>query len=163
MDPQTHRAPADEEERNDIEKNKDIAAFSYLWVMSVPVYFLRKQSPFVRYHSKQAILLFVLSIPIWFIPIMGRLLELVIMAGMAMGFFAAAQGQYKDVPIVGPLSRGEITIRQAWQQLVEAILRIIHAMSGMSKSQKTKTSSASSNPPQEKPHDPPPPSLPPTA
>src|SRR3989338_8508630 len=99
----------------DIEENKDIAAFSYLWIMSVVVYFLKKDSPFIRFHSKQAMILFGLSVVIWLIPIsiIARPLELVILAGMVIGFLNAAQGKKKDVPIVGPLSRREITARQA--------------------------------------------------
>ncbi|MBI3331922.1 hypothetical protein HYZ99_03100 [Candidatus Peregrinibacteria bacterium] len=104
----------------DIEENKDLAAFSYLWIMSVIVYFLKKDSPFVRFHSKQAMVLFALTIPVWLIPIalIGRLLELLILAGMIIGFLGAAQGQWKDVPFIGPFSRGETTLRQSWQQLV---------------------------------------------
>ncbi len=105
----------------DIEQNKDIAAFSYLWIMSVIVYFLRKKSPFVRFHAKQAMVLFVLSVIVWFIPFINRLLELLVLCLMVFGFINAAQGQKKDVPIIGPLSRGEISIRDAWKQIVDVV------------------------------------------
>jgi len=110
----------------DIEENKDLAAFSYLWIMSVIVYFLRKDSPFVRFHSKQAMVLFALTIPVWLIPIalIERFLELMILAGMIIGFLGAAQGQWKDVPFIGPLSRGEISMRQAWQQVMNAAIKM---------------------------------------
>jgi len=111
---------------HDIEENKDIAAFSYLWVMSVFVYFLKKDSPFIRFHSKQAMILFGLSVVIWLIPIsiIARPLELVILAGMVIGFLNAAQGKKKDVPIVGPLSRREITVRQAWHEVTRYAILI---------------------------------------
>lgn len=121
----TPQGPGSDADAADIEKNKDLAAFSYLWVMSVVVYFLRKDSPFVRFHSKQAILLFLLSLPLWFIPYIGRVLELIILCGAVLGFLAAAQGQRRDVPIVGPFSRGEITLRQAWKQIVESIAHLV--------------------------------------
>ncbi len=121
-------APAPVSDKEDIEKNKDIAAFSYLWIMSVVVFFLRRNSPFVRYHAKQAMLLFLLSIIVLFVPIISKLLELGILGLMVLGFINAAQGQRKDVPIIGPLSRREIGLRDAWKQIVEAIVRCIDAL-----------------------------------
>jgi uncharacterized membrane protein len=117
--PQFTAAPA--RDPRDVEENKDIAAFSYLWVMSVVIFFVKGKSPFVRYHSRQAILLFVLTLPLWFIPFVGRILVLLVLGLMALGFINAAQGQWKDVPVFGPLSRGEITLRQAWRQIVDAV------------------------------------------
>jgi uncharacterized membrane protein len=109
--------PAAVHDPQDVQDNKDIAAFGYLWVMSVIIFFIKGKSPFVRYHSKQAMLLFVLTIPLWFIPFVGRILVLAVLCLMALGFINAAQGQWKDVPVFGPLSRGEITLRQAWRQI----------------------------------------------
>lgn len=110
----------------DIEENKDIAAFSYLWIMSVVVYFLKKDSPFVRFHSTQAMILFVASVVVWMIPIgiVAKALELVILAGMVMGFLNAAQGQRRDVPFVGPLSRREKGFRQTFGDITAAIARL---------------------------------------
>ena len=115
-------------EKSDIEQNKDIAAFSYLWVMSVVVYFLKRKSPFVRFHAKQAMVLFALSIIVLFVPYVNRLLELMLMGLMAYGFVSAAQGLKRDVPIVGQLSRGEISPRQAWKQLVDMIVSAVNAI-----------------------------------
>lgn len=112
-------------DKADIEQNKDIAAFSYLWIMSVVVYFLRRKSPFVRFHARQAIVLFILSMAVFFVPVISKLLELGVLALMVLGFINAAQGQRKDVPIIGPLSRREITIRQAWRQIVNALARLM--------------------------------------
>ncbi|MBI3336516.1 hypothetical protein HYZ98_03040 [Candidatus Peregrinibacteria bacterium] len=89
---------------DDVEKNKDVAAFSYVWVMSVIVYLVRRDSAFVRFHATQAMILFVLSIPIWFIPYIGRYLELLILAAAVLGFMAAAQGEWKKLPLVGRFS-----------------------------------------------------------
>jgi uncharacterized membrane protein len=90
----------------DVELNKDMAALSYLFVMSVIVYWVRKESAFARFHSKQAMILFVLSILVWFIPVLGRILELIVVAGAVYGFLCAAHGQWKEVPFIGPLARG---------------------------------------------------------
>ena len=106
---------------HDIEENKDLAAFSYLWIMSVVVYFAKRRSPFIRFHSKQGMVLFGLSILVWFIPLFGRFFEILLLGLMVLGFLNAAQGLRKDLPIIGPLSRGEISIREAWRQFVSGI------------------------------------------
>ncbi len=120
----TETQPQGDARARDIAENKDLAAFSYVWVMSVIVYILKKDSPFIRHHSKQSMILCLLSVVVWFIPILGQLLELLILCAMVYGFVVAAQGLYKDVPIVGPLSRGEITLRQAWKEAVEAVAHL---------------------------------------
>jgi uncharacterized membrane protein len=113
----------------DVEQNKDLAALSYLWVMSVVVYFLKaKESAFVRYHSRQAIILFILSIIFWFIPFIGQFLELIILVGIIIGFAGAAQGQWKSIPIAGPLSRREITVREAWKQVIDVIAGFVKGL-----------------------------------
>lgn len=105
--------------------NKDMAAFSYVWIMSVLLYAARRDSPFIRYHSKQAMVLFFLSIGFAIIPFIGQFLMLFAIAGMLYGFVTAAQGQYTDIPIVTQLAKGEMTIqdlfkvfRDGWRSLV---------------------------------------------
>lgn len=125
-----HDSDAD---KRDIEQNKDIAAFSYLWVMSIIVYFLRRNSPFVRFHAAQGIVLFILSILVLFVPVINRILQLFVLGLMVYGFINAAQGLRKDVPIIGPLSRREIGLRQAWRMLVDGIATLITRLKGKNK------------------------------
>jgi uncharacterized membrane protein len=89
------------EHNKDIEENKDLAAFSYLWIMSVVVYLSKRKSPFVAFHAKQAMVLFALSIPVWFIPRIGQYLEMFILGFSVMGFISAVQGEWKVLPIIG--------------------------------------------------------------
>lgn len=105
----------------DIEKNKDVAAMSYIWILSVVVLFARRDSPFAQYHARQGLWLFVISIPLWLIPGIGHLLELIVLAGMIIGFINAAQGREHDVPIVGQLAKGTLTLRDIWKKLVAAV------------------------------------------
>ncbi len=114
----------------DVRLNKDLAALSYVSVLSVVVYILRRDSPFIRFHSRQAMVLFAVSIVVWFIPWVGRLLELIVLAGMALGFLAAAQGEWKEVPFAGPLSRGEASLRDTWRQIVRAIAALARQIRG---------------------------------
>lgn len=108
-------------ESRDIEKNKDVAAFSYIWIMAFVVYFARKESPFARYHSKQGIVLFLLSSTAWWMPIIGHFLALVAVGGMVLGFMNAAQGRYADVPLVGRLAKGQLTMHE----LAELTLKLV--------------------------------------
>jgi uncharacterized membrane protein len=106
----------------DIETNKDVAAMSYLWILSVVVLYARRDSPFIQYHARQGIWLFFISIPVWMIPGIGHLVEFFILAGMIIGFLNAAQGQYHDVPVIGQLAKGTLTLMDIWRKIVAAVL-----------------------------------------
>ncbi len=131
--------------KKDIEMNKDIAAFGYLWIMCFVVYFLRRNSPFVRFHAKQSMVLFAISIVVALIPMINRVLELGVLCLMVWGFVNAAQGQWKDIPIVGPLSRGQISLRQAWAQLVEYVARLARALRSTKTQDPKRASSATAS------------------
>lgn len=106
----------------DVADNKDLAALSYVWVLSVVVLFAKRGSPFVQYHARQGAVLFGLSLVVWAMPFVGKLAELLVLALCIMGFLHAAQGEWRDVPIVGPLSRGSIgEVRSSWKDVVAAV------------------------------------------
>lgn len=114
--------PARPLSNNDVEQNKDMAALGYVWVLSLFVYILKKDSPFVRFHAKQGMVLFVLSIVVWAVPIMGRFLELLILTLCVLGFLSAAQGQWKDLPIIGDMASGRWAhVRESWKDIVRSI------------------------------------------
>lgn len=110
--------------KEDAQKNRDLAALSYVWILSVIVYFAKRDSPFVRFHARQGIALFLLSIVVWMIPWIGRLLELVVLALAILGFLGAAQGQWKELPLIGPLARRDsASMRRNWREIVDGVLR----------------------------------------
>ncbi|MBI2463954.1 hypothetical protein HYV57_03275 [Candidatus Peregrinibacteria bacterium] len=92
---------------DDIRENKDIAAVSYIWILSIIIFSFRKDSAFVQFHSRQGSVLFVFSVIFWMIPFIGRILEIFVVAGMIMGFIYAAQGQYAKIPLVSDLASGK--------------------------------------------------------
>ena len=110
------------EQSGDIERNKDVAAMSYLWILSVVVLYARKDSPFIQYHARQGMWLFLLSIPVWLIPKIGQYLEFFVLALMIIGFLNAAQGRQHDLPVIGQLAKGTLTLRDLWKKCVSAIL-----------------------------------------
>ena len=124
MEPTQQPLLNETDEQRDIRLNKDVAAFSYIWIMSVVIYAARKESPFIRFHAKQGIVLFLLSIVIYLIPVIGKYLMLLVVAGMLMGFIHAAQGQKQDVPFIGKLSRGELKLKEIVDALMAAFKAI---------------------------------------
>lgn len=89
---------------NDVEANKLFAALSYLWILSIVFLLLKKDSPFVQFHAKQALVLFIASIILNFIPILGWLLQLVVLALVITGVITAFQGKWFKMPLVAPLA-----------------------------------------------------------
>lgn len=116
--------PHETDDQRDIRVNKDIAAFSYVWIMSVIIYIARKDSRFIQYHSKQGIVLFLLTIPAAMIPYVGKLLVLIIVGGMVLGFIHAAQGKYEDVPLAGELAKGNLKVKD----LVHAVAKLLESL-----------------------------------
>jgi uncharacterized membrane protein len=145
MDPtQNTNMPPHPHDR-DIEENKDIAALGYVWVLSIFVYAYKRSSPFVAFHAKQGIALFILSIACWFIPVAGRLIELVILALAVMGFLAAAQGHRRELPLVYALSNGDMHgLRRSWKTIVESAVNLWHRFRRTSTKNTQPTSSTTS-------------------
>lgn len=130
MDTATQQAPADPpkvpvvDPARDAEENKDIAALGYVWILSVFVFFAKRHSPFVRFHARQGMALFALSIPAWFIPYAGKAVEIVILALAVLGFIGAAQGLWKELPVIGALVRGDKAgMRKSWRHVTESTVK----------------------------------------
>ncbi len=104
---QSEQSPGDAQSR-DIHENKDMAALSYVWILSVVVFFTKRQSPFVYFHVKQGLVLFALSLVAGMFGFVGKILLLIILALSVIGFLNAAQGLSKDLPIVGALARADL-------------------------------------------------------
>lgn len=129
MESTTNATPAPENEtpdQRDIRLNKDLAAFSYVWIMSVVVFASRRDSPFAQYHSKQACILFLISIPVAMIPFLGRYLVFIVLAGMLLGFINAANGRREELPIVGKLATGEMKPKDIWNQAKPYMDKLVH-------------------------------------
>ena len=116
-------------EQQDIRLNKEVAAFAYVWVMSIVVLAARRDSKFAQFHAKQGLVLFLLSIPLWLIPIVGHFLTILVVGGMVLGFMNAAQGKYADVPFAGSLSRGELSlgdIKEMGKHVMNELKKLFH-------------------------------------
>ena len=108
---------------NDVKANKDIAALSYLYVVSIFVFLLKgKDSEFIRFHSKQAMILFGVCVIAFFLPFpFGVIAQLLVFLGCVTGFIMAAHGRWWEIPFVGGMARGELNQRRSWKQTVDII------------------------------------------
>jgi len=87
----------------DVEKNKALAAVSYLWIVSLVLLLVKKDSPFVQFHAKQGFVLFIISIILGFIPFLG-ILNLVVIVLELIGLISALQGKWRKLPGVSVLA-----------------------------------------------------------
>jgi uncharacterized membrane protein len=112
----------------DVEENRDLAALSYAWIMAPILLVVKRSSPFVHFHAKQGVILFVLSMLFVLVPYANRVLEIGIFLLMFWGFLDAAAGKWTELPIAGSLARGKLSLRGSWRQIVRAILAGRHAV-----------------------------------
>ena len=86
------------------------AALSYLWIVSVLVLLLKKDSPYAYYHAKQGLVLFIVSTVGGFIagmiPVLGwfliaPLFSIAMLILLIMGIVNAVQGKMVPLPVIG--------------------------------------------------------------
>lgn len=133
----------------DVADNKDLAALSYVWILSLVVLFAKRESPFVQFHARQGAVLFGLSLVVWAMPFVGKIAELLILALCIIGFLHAAQSEWREIPIIGPLSRGAFgDLRHSWRDVVAACAAL---WARIRKTVPTEPSTASAHPEQSSP------------
>ena len=97
----------------DAESNKFVAALSWLWILSVVILLVKKDSPYVQFHARQSFLLFILSILLWvFLSFFGPLawflqwlLKAAVFALIVIGFLQALRGRWWTVPVIGSFAQ----------------------------------------------------------
>ncbi len=83
----------------DIEKNKNLAALSYVWILFLLPLLGKRHSKFCQFHAKQGLILFLLSFFSWF-PVFGWLVGLAIIIVSVMGVIKTLDGLWFKVPYV---------------------------------------------------------------
>ena len=89
---------------NDAENNKGTAALSYFFILVLIPLFIRRSSRFVQAHVRQGLLLCVVEIIaafVFWVPVLGWLLALAILAAAIYGISQALSGKYSPLPILG--------------------------------------------------------------
>lgn len=100
----------------DVENNKAYSILSYLGFFVLIPILLDRKSPYVKFHANQGLILLVaeliaavISTVLWFIPVAGLVLSLVIglplylatVVLMVIGIINAYGGKAKKLPIIG--------------------------------------------------------------
>ncbi len=88
------------------QKNTGMAIVAYI-LFFVPLLTDAKNDPFVKYHVKQGLVLFISYFVVAFVSvipvlgIIGWLLHLVLLVLLIMGIMNAAKGEQKPLPVIG--------------------------------------------------------------
>ena len=91
------------ESKNTSQDDKLIGALSYIWVVSVIMFILKKDNSYVGFHSRQGMVLFVGSL-VWFIPAVGWIVAGLSLVLMVIGFEKAYHGEKFRIPVVADLA-----------------------------------------------------------
>ena len=111
----------------DINKNKDIAALSYLWVFSLIILLARRDSLFVQFHARQGFALFILSLLLWPVEIL-RYGEFLVLGLMALGFIQAILGIAYRIPVISLLAERKLRrhhLKKAWHHTKHTAIKIV--------------------------------------
>ncbi len=100
--------PEEKFSKEDVEKNKVIAALGYVWILFLIPLLGKKESPFCQHHGKQGLVLFLVEIVATFIvwiPVIGWLFGLILLVVAIIGILKALAGEYWEIPIVGQYAK----------------------------------------------------------
>lgn len=87
-----------------IEKDKTVAALSYVWILFLIPLLSKKHSKFSQFHAKQGLILFLLSFVSWF-PVFGWLIGLAIIVVSIIGILKCLEGAWWKIPYIYDLSK----------------------------------------------------------
>ena len=86
---------------DEVEKNKAIAALSYVWILFLVPLLGKRDSKFAQFHAKQGLVLFIVEIVaslfLWF-PFFGQLLMLVLVVISIIGIVKTLNGEWWKIP-----------------------------------------------------------------
>jgi uncharacterized membrane protein len=93
----------------DVAENNIYAALSYVSVLGVVMYLVKKDSKFVQEHAKQGVILFVAEIVIYIVglvPVIGWFIvapigNILTLIAAIVAFIKAIQGEFWEIPGIG--------------------------------------------------------------
>ncbi len=84
---------------------KTFGAIANLWVFSILILIMKKDSEFVKFHARQGIVLFLITIILGWIPVLGWILVVIASLMMLYGAYKAATGEQWEMPVIGPIAK----------------------------------------------------------
>ena len=92
-----------------VERHTLVAALSYLGILVVvPLFFVDKNDPFVKFHAKQGLVIligYILAVVgLGWIPVVGNLVWLVLGIASIAGLIQSLQGKWWKIPVVGDIA-----------------------------------------------------------
>ena len=91
-----------------MEKNKLMAAISYIWILFLVPLLAAKDDAFARYHANQGLVLFLVNIALYIIsiipfvgPILSAIGGIATLILMILGIINAVKGEMKPLPFIG--------------------------------------------------------------
>jgi len=94
-----------------IKEGAGFAALSYAFFMCFFMLNYRKDNPFIHYHAKQALVIFILEVifailtSVSIVGFFAKLILLVLFIFSAVGVFSSLFGKYVNFPIVGDIAK----------------------------------------------------------
>ncbi|PIS04571.1 MAG: hypothetical protein COT81_05740 [Candidatus Buchananbacteria bacterium CG10_big_fil_rev_8_21_14_0_10_42_9] len=79
------------------------AAASYIWVLSIVVWALKRKSPFVHGHARQGVVLFI-GMVLGIIPAIGWVVALASVVLAIIGLIKAINGEVWEAPVAGAIA-----------------------------------------------------------
>jgi len=80
-----------------------LALVSYLWVLSIVMYILKKDDKFVVFHARQGMVLFALSI-VGIIPVIGWPIMIISFVLIVIGAVKAYKGEKYEIPVIAKIA-----------------------------------------------------------
>lgn len=80
-----------------------IAALSYLWILSVVIYVLKKDDKFIVFHARQAMIVFGISVIGWATSLImgiGVIISIVALVLIIIGALKAYKGEWYKLPVI---------------------------------------------------------------
>lgn len=92
---------------DDIKKNKEVAALSYIWILCLIPFFLKKDSPYAQFHAKQGLTIliaWVIILIIGIIPVLGWMIWFFGMIAIILisiaGVIKTLNGEAWEIPFI---------------------------------------------------------------
>jgi len=88
--------------------DKIVAAMSYFWILFLIPLLSKKDSKFCQFHAKQGLVLFLVEVVgslVFWIPVFGWALFVLVVAAAVMGIIKTLAGEYWEMPVIGQYAK----------------------------------------------------------